>query len=208
MLKSILIEHPTLKTIHLKYLESGHSFLPNDTDFGQIERALKQQIRIYTLDDFKSIIENCKKHNRFVVHVMESEDFLSTEDIEKQITNRKVSIDNSKISWLKTKVIKLDKEKPYSIFLKETHSLEGEYKEIDISRPVRGRKSIKDLGQLKLLYPEGKAISSMKCEDIKSLVRFVPLDAKHFYKIGNVEEFEDDIDGWIWKYIRFPSRSR
>nr|CAH7753316.1 unnamed protein product [Callosobruchus chinensis] len=91
MLKAVLMNHPTLKTIFLKYLESGHSFLPNDTDFGQIERALKNQVRLYTLDDFVSVIQNCKKHNKFVINLMEPDDFYSTGDLEKQITNRKCS---------------------------------------------------------------------------------------------------------------------
>ncbi|CAH0553148.1 unnamed protein product [Brassicogethes aeneus] len=44
LLKAILEAHPLLKTIYLKYLIPGHSFLPNDTDFGEIERSIKYQI--------------------------------------------------------------------------------------------------------------------------------------------------------------------
>ncbi|CAH1634669.1 unnamed protein product [Spodoptera littoralis] len=40
MLKALLNDHPTLKEIHHRFLESGHSFLPNDTDFGRIECSL------------------------------------------------------------------------------------------------------------------------------------------------------------------------
>lgn len=52
MLKALLNDHPTLETIRLRFLESGHSFLPNDTDFGRIEYALKLQQRLYTPDDY------------------------------------------------------------------------------------------------------------------------------------------------------------
>ncbi|VEN43467.1 unnamed protein product [Callosobruchus maculatus] len=105
LLKKILSEHSTLQTICFKYLESGHSFLPNDTDFAQIERALKLQVRIYTIDEFKSVIENSKKKNPFEVIQMNPEDFFSTENIEKQISSRKITIDKCKIYWLKTKVV-------------------------------------------------------------------------------------------------------
>lgn len=37
MLKAILNDHPTIEQINIRFLESGHSFLPNDTDFGKIE---------------------------------------------------------------------------------------------------------------------------------------------------------------------------
>lgn len=48
MLKALLNDHITLQTIRLRFLESGYSFLPNDTDFGRIECALKLQQRLYT----------------------------------------------------------------------------------------------------------------------------------------------------------------
>lgn len=51
MLKALLVDHPTLQTIKLRFLESGHSFLPNDTDFGRIECALKYHQRLYTPED-------------------------------------------------------------------------------------------------------------------------------------------------------------
>ncbi|XP_050504305.1 uncharacterized protein LOC126883102 [Diabrotica virgifera virgifera] len=96
LLKTTLMEHPTLKTIQLKYLESGHSFLQNDTDFGQIERGIKNQVRLYTMEDFVSVIKSCKKTNKFVINLMESQDFYSTGDLEKNIINRKLSTQKKK----------------------------------------------------------------------------------------------------------------
>lgn len=142
LLKKILHDHPTLLKIELKYLESGHSFLINDTDFGLIERALKQQVRIYTLNDFHSIIEGCKTRNKFVVQQMKCDDFFSIEDIAKKIINRKLSVDNEKVNWLKAKVIRFIKEKPFSIFFKYTHTEGNDFQEVDISKTTKGRKSI------------------------------------------------------------------
>lgn len=61
LMKAILNDHPDLKTITLKFLESGHTFLPNDTDFGKIESRLKQFQRLYTADDYINVIKVCKK---------------------------------------------------------------------------------------------------------------------------------------------------
>ena len=41
------------------FLESGHSFLPNDTDFGKIENAKKKNIGIYSEEDWTVIIKGC-----------------------------------------------------------------------------------------------------------------------------------------------------
>lgn len=37
LLKVILNTHPMLQTLTLKYLESGHTSLPNDTDLSKIK---------------------------------------------------------------------------------------------------------------------------------------------------------------------------
>ncbi|GBP47066.1 hypothetical protein EVAR_29669_1 [Eumeta japonica] len=52
MLKAALQSHQTLKTISMRFLEPGHIFLPNDTDFGKYESCLKGHQRIYSVDDY------------------------------------------------------------------------------------------------------------------------------------------------------------
>ena len=42
------------------YLESGHSYLPNDTDFGRIERQKKKHLRVLTSDEWETLIKTCK----------------------------------------------------------------------------------------------------------------------------------------------------
>lgn len=60
MLKALLNSHPSLETITLKYLESGHTFLPNDTDFSKIEYQLKYHQCNYTPEEYISVM-NCQK---------------------------------------------------------------------------------------------------------------------------------------------------
>lgn len=78
MLKTILNNHAHLKTITFKYLETGHSFLPNDTDFSKIECELKHYEQIYTVEEYMNIMKICKKKNPLQVIRMKTEDFLST----------------------------------------------------------------------------------------------------------------------------------
>ena len=61
MLKSILASHPNLQTIYLKSLVPGHTFLLNDSDFGDIESCLKYHQQIYSPEDYINIILTCRQ---------------------------------------------------------------------------------------------------------------------------------------------------
>ncbi|XP_050510421.1 uncharacterized protein LOC126887115 [Diabrotica virgifera virgifera] len=200
MLKAVLETHRSLKTIYFKYLIPGHSFLPNDTDFGEVERSLKYQIRLYTLNEFKQVLENCSKKKKFVACEMTKDDFFGTSQIEKSITNRKTNINNEKISWLKARVIMLDKDHPQSIFMKYSHKESEEFKEINIKKITKGRPSDNNnsffASKLFKLYPDGKELSQKKIADLKTLMSFVPNDVKHFYRDLRGANFEDDVEGF------------
>lgn len=101
------------------YLESGHTFLPNDTDFSKIETQLKFYERIYTEDEYMQVIKSCKKKNPLQVTKMAQENFLSSKNIEKNIVNRKTFINKEKINWLQTKVIVIKKEHMYIVYMKK-----------------------------------------------------------------------------------------
>lgn len=76
--------------IDYKFLVSGHSYLPNDGEFGIIESASRRHAHIYSSDEWVEIIKNAKrKEPLFVVGNMKISDFLSTVALEKAITNRK-----------------------------------------------------------------------------------------------------------------------
>lgn len=98
MLKTLLEELPNLEQITLKFLYSGHSFLPNDRHFATIESALKLQQRLYIPADYINVMKNSKKKKPLIVKRMDKTDFFSTEKIEKHVINRKISIDKKKVS--------------------------------------------------------------------------------------------------------------
>lgn len=195
MLKALLYDHPTLQTIRLRFLESGHSFLPNDTDFGRIECALKLQQRIYTPEDYMRIMQICKKSKPMQVHRMRKEDFLSSANLEKRIINRKKATDGSKVSWLKTKEIMLRKEDEFSIFMRS--DLDSDYQEVNLKKNLRGNTVSLTKELMDPLWPNGKPVPEAKLNDLKSLLHLIPEDAQDFYKklTGDVT-VEDDIDGF------------
>lgn len=71
-----------------KFIVSGHSYLPNDTDFGSIEMYAKNRV-IYTLDDWHTTILQCRKRNKFMLKKMTRDDFKSAVNLQHCITRRK-----------------------------------------------------------------------------------------------------------------------
>ncbi|KAF0683858.1 Serine/threonine-protein phosphatase, partial [Aphis craccivora] len=199
LLMKTLFNNTELETITLKYLYPGHSFLPNDRNFSDIESALKHQQRLYTPDDYIHIMKTCKKKNPLKVIKMNKEDFVSTENLEKKITNRKVSESGDKINWLATRQIKLYRSKPFSIFMNSTLSVDN-FVEVNMEKRCRGRQSTTPFPAeilLTQLWPDGKEINKLKLEDIKSIMHLIPTDAHAFYSnlIGN-SVIDEDVGGF------------
>ena len=91
----------SLKNIEMYFMESGHSFLPNDTDFSHISRAVKNHSHIYVPENWSNIISNCTK-KPFTVNNM-FDKFKSFSDMDTFLINRKKKEDKQPISWMKIK---------------------------------------------------------------------------------------------------------
>lgn len=80
----------------------GHSFLPNDIDFGMIERASQKNHQIWEPQTFIDIIKTSKrKQPHFKVHTMSTDELLRKKALEESITNRKKGTDGDAVNWLK-----------------------------------------------------------------------------------------------------------
>lgn len=106
ILKTLLEEIPSLEKITMRFLLSGHSFLPNDRHFATIESALKHVQRLYLPEDYVSIMKNAKKKKPLTVKRMEKPDFLSTELLENHVTNRKLGVNKEKVCVCLQKLLK------------------------------------------------------------------------------------------------------
>lgn len=65
-------EEYTVDRIDHKFLVSGHSYLPNDQDFGLVEKNKKHYPNVYLPDDWVSVVRETRKKK---VVVMKQEDF-------------------------------------------------------------------------------------------------------------------------------------
>ena len=118
MMMHLLQNHEHLKTITFKFRVSGHSFLPNDSDFGDVECAMRHQQRLYLPEYIIKVMKQSRRFNKFVVSRRNRSDFIGIGTVEAGITNRKVSISGEAVSWLNTREIKLEKGHPQSLFMR------------------------------------------------------------------------------------------
>lgn len=84
LLKFLLSSETSIKTIDQKFLVSGHSFLPNDQDFGSVELAAKNKT-IYLPEQWYKIMTTCRRNKNFLVSEMNCEEFFSTKLLEKSV---------------------------------------------------------------------------------------------------------------------------
>lgn len=199
MAKAIMQSHPSVEKITHKFLISGHSFLPNDSEFSDIECALKYHQRLYTAEDYINVIEKCRKRNKFVVTRMKNKDFVGTSVTEKCIVNRKKDVLDNKVNWMKTRQVTIFKSKPFRIFLQQTFDEEAQEVNLEKKYARRHMRPEADIFVTKLvpLWPAGKPISAAKKADIDSLMHLIPGDAKEFYeRLVSGNSNEEDIDAF------------
>ena len=77
-----------IQTVDHKLLVSGHSFLPNDRDFGLIEMKIKKENYLHNPEHYYELIEKCKRRNTFSIKRMLQPDFISTQSLKESITKR------------------------------------------------------------------------------------------------------------------------
>lgn len=195
MMMFILQNHKTLESISMRYLLSGHSFLPNDKEFGEAETALKRKDKLFTDEDYMKTMRECRNKNGFDVKRMSTNNFFSVKCLEALITNRKVDLENQKFNWLKTHEILIEKNQPG--ILKVRQSIGGPFQTINLKK-LRRELDVKDV-VLGGLWPTGRPLSKEKVKDLTDLVELVPQEDRYFYEFLNgVEQsdFVDDVDGF------------
>lgn len=136
-LLKLVAQHPTIDRIEQKFLVSGHSFLPNDSDFGSVELAAKKKI-IFVPEDWYKIMKECRRNKSFSVVHMKRDEFLSTVPLEQGVVKRKTDTNGRNINWLHIQRLMYKKSHPFSIFFSETSNPAIAYDELNM-QVKRGR---------------------------------------------------------------------
>lgn len=173
-----------IETIEHKFLVSGHSFLPNDADFGVIEKCSRQHHQIFSPNDWIEIIKSAKrKPPHFKVINMKRNEFFSTKNLENSITKRKVNTDGHPINWLKIRCMRFEREYPFSIKYKESLNDFVGFSQMNLNSTNNKRKNY-NLNNIKQeeLYPNRRLITASKKKDMMELLAFIPPINHAFYK--------------------------
>lgn len=121
---------------------------------------------------------------------MKADDFITIDDLLKNITNRKIDTDKKKINWLSTHEIVLQKDKPFIFRFKKT--LNSQEQELDVTKK-KWKGNLKDF-VLKKANPVGKTLNEDKTKDLKKLVqKYVISEYKNDWEfLDNVETNNND----------------
>lgn len=167
---------------------SGHSFLPNDADFGVIEKFSRKCPHIFSAQDWMKIArEAMKKEPRFRVIETKREEFKSTKNFEAAIQNRKKTVTGHAFSWLKIRWLRFERASPISLKFKETLNEDIAFETVDLNKTARGRKITSLAIQQDQLYPSRRNVTESKKQHMKDLLRFIPPIYHSFYKNLPVE---------------------
>ncbi len=185
-------------TIDQKFMTVGHSYLPNDRDFGPVETARRKASHLYVPHDWTELIKNARRQNPFSVTEMTPEDFVSFVGLSKAFVNRKVNTRKQKFSWLNIRWIRVTKDRPLEFQYRCSLNTLEAWKTVSLKRKSKGRPPNLGLMPLPQLYSSGCQIKQSKKKDLADLMNYVPPVYHTFYHHlvasgeDNEESGEDD----------------
>lgn len=91
----------TINTEHV-HVMTGHSFLPYDSAFGNIDRKFTRNSNIYDFDSYRNIIQNATTSQYQVVRMCQ-QDFLDIGVLKQCVVNRKPI--NESISFTEVRML-------------------------------------------------------------------------------------------------------
>jgi hypothetical protein len=187
-------------TIH--FMQSGHSFLPNDADFGVIEKKKKRGKDIYIPQHWMTLVREARKKNPFKVVELKSHEFLDLSNMSKQLVNRKRAVDGTNVEWLKIQTICFKKNRPGIMQYKYVCDEESQWSEVDFRRGHANNRQNKTTQVV--MAVTSRKIKLEKWRDLQSLKQFIPPIYHAFYDglptektdkaaANELEEIEDEI---------------
>jgi len=169
-----IVQTTPIKEINHKFMVSGHSYLPNDSDFGVIERKVSRTSQMYVPSDWYKAISTCNRKNPFEVNEMSQESMVSVAPIMKVLTIRKHDDMKQKVEWLKIQWIQIRKENPKKMFYKYTVQEEVPFFSVCFEKKSKVRPVLLNDVVLSKLYVEPRVLSQEKFKDIQKLLKYVP----------------------------------
>lgn len=168
--------HNSLKAIEQRFFMKGHARNKCNVQFRLIEKRKKVMQNIFGPKDCVELINTSKNTNpRFSVNEMQSQDFLSLDPLVNLFHDSEINdIDFSKIQ-----TIIHDRKEPFIMKCRAYDWAPSVIVPFEIR--VNNMENFPVIA-LPVLYPEGRAISKAKYDDLQNLAKYVPTENKEYYK--------------------------
>lgn len=172
-----LIQLGFFSEVHQKFLCSGHSFLPCDRDFAQIERV-KKTAKVMVPLEWKDVIAEACINSPFSIVFMKQEDFKNFDELEKLMNKTITKITDA--MW-----IKLSWDNPTTINIRKSHNIMRPWEQYDIIKKKRGprptRIVVPCIEALEILYDTPLKISKEKKDNLIDMTQYLDDQYKIFY---------------------------
>lgn len=159
--------------IDQKFLVSGHSYLPCDRDFAQVEKR-KRVCKLFVPSDIETMIKEARHQNPFTVVNMVENDFKDLQKFADSFINTS-NLQISKASW-----IRITSDNPGQVKIKKTFS---ETEDWAVCNVLKKGKRIQDICSHQIPPLECKnRITAAKLKDLRAMQDYIPLKHYHFYE--------------------------
>ena len=124
-----------LQSFVLHFMQSRHSYLPNDADFGVIERAIETVNGfMYIPQQWMEFIRKIRRRQPFTVVEIQGTDFVELDQLAKQFVNRKKASDGTPVKWLQIKSMSFTASEPQVMKYKYICDDDAPWSEVDFRR--------------------------------------------------------------------------
>ena len=193
---SYVCENTHVESWTHSFQESGHSFLPNDTNYAKISRAKHKCVAINTPDEWNALVRDCKftvipmKDRIFNIRALPSYRYVEPRD----------SLGNV-MYWLQVKWLQIIKNQEFILTFKNSNCPEDQIRCLDLTNGNKNTPSLKGLNLVRL-YESPINISLEKYNDLQTLIPFIPkelityfIDLPHLtISKKNLERIPDEDD--------------
>lgn len=175
----LLITSKYFTQVDQKFMTSGHSFLPCDRDFAQIERC-KKSATINVPFDWVEVIVKARNSRPFSVTCMQLEDFKDFSAVSKCL-RRDPELKITDVMW-----IQLTADDPTSIRARKSHNILQPWRVYSLRKEEKHRNRnvsyAAGVHSLKSVYHTLLPIKKEKKNDLLHMCDFLPLEYRQFYE--------------------------
>lgn len=181
-----------LKSITMKFLESGHTQMEADSMHSAIE-SRKKKACVYSPEEWPTILRLARVDNPYKVIAMQNTEILDLQELFGQLGNSlKKNDDGKKVNWLKIKMLQVQRADPQSLYYKE--HWDGPLLKIDLANGKR--RTTKRCLKITKKFNGPLPIAMAKLHDLQKLCKnnVIPVEYHDFYMKLEGAEKRDCLD--------------